>query len=218
MSPSLWGLFGGAFNPPHYGHLRSALEVVELLRLERLLFLPSGGHPFKGADLLAPTTHRVAMTALAIAGEPRFALSTVEADRPGVSYTVDTLTRLSREHPDRELVLLLGTDLLEELHLWKDWRTMIDRTHLCLLTRPGFPENLSRTPAGRFLASHRVDGPAGLHRAVLGHHGFLIQPVTMLEISSTDLRHRVAAGRSLRYLTPEPVAEYIQRHGLYATH
>ncbi|MBF0426634.1 MAG: nicotinate (nicotinamide) nucleotide adenylyltransferase [Magnetococcales bacterium] len=208
------GIFGGTFNPPHFGHLRSALEAREILGLTRVLFLPAGRHPFKREEVLAATHHRLAMTRLAIAHEPGFDLCRLEADQEQTAYTSETLAAIGCRYPDAELVFLFGADLLAEMHLWKDWQRLIALAHLVVLVRPGFQGAWATTDAGRHFASRRVERPEELQRQTDGH-GFLVQPVTMLDISATDLRARALAGRSLRYLTPEAVVAYIDAHQLY---
>ncbi|MBF0135363.1 MAG: nicotinate-nucleotide adenylyltransferase [Magnetococcus sp. DMHC-1] len=208
------GILGGTFNPPHFGHLRSALEAREILGLEQVLFLPSGRHPFKRDPRLVATHHRLAMTRLAIAAEPEFALCSLEADQEQTAFTCDTLTTLGHSYPEKELVFLFGADLLAEMHLWKGWQQLIQLAHLCVLVRPGFQGALTQTQAGQHFASARVQTAADMRRQATGHC-FLVLPVTMLEISSTDLRQRQQTGRSLRYLTPQAVVDYIARQGLY---
>ena len=209
------GIFGGAFNPPHFGHLRPALEAMTQLNLEAVFFLPSGGHPFKSTDLLAPTAHRVAMTRLAIQEQSGFELCELESSREGVSYTIDTLQTLERRFPLGELVFLLGSDLLAEIHLWKAWQNMIKTAHLCPLVRPGYESVSMDSPAARYFNGFRVNKPEDLDRQRLGCFGFHLLPVTSLGISSTDLRHRLSRDKTIRYLTPDAVVTYIQQHGLY---
>lgn len=210
------GIMGGAFNPPHFGHLRSALEAKEFLSLERVVFLPSGGHPFKGQHMLASATHRLAMTKLAAATEPDFCVSDLDVAQTGISYTIDTLAKLGQLYPGRELVFLLGTDLLAELHLWKEWQNLIQITHLCLLARPGFEEQLHHSQAIRYFQPFRREAPDDLNQAKHGSFGFLILPVTALQVSSSELRGALAEGRTIRFLTPESVVHYIHQNRLYS--
>ncbi|MBF0143920.1 MAG: nicotinate (nicotinamide) nucleotide adenylyltransferase [Magnetococcales bacterium] len=163
------GIFGGTFNPPHFGHLRSALETVEAADLGSLLWLPSGGHPFKAAEELAPVAHRLAMTRLAIRGEPRFKLCDLEANRPGTSFTIDTLRAMNQRYAGSRLLFVLGSDLFRELHLWKDWQLLPELADLCVLGRPGFENELRETPAahhfaplGRVESLGPADGPPPL--------------------------------------------------------
>ncbi|OSM01615.1 nicotinate-nucleotide adenylyltransferase [Magnetofaba australis] len=209
------GLMGGSFDPPHHGHLRAALEAVEALRLDRLLFIPTGAHPFKGESQRMPPQHRLAMTRLAIADEPRFDVSDIEIQRAGTAYTIDTLRDLSQQFPADELILLLGADLLGELHLWKDWRELLEYAHLCVMNRPGYDARPACSLASGVLLKHQAppDGEPIPDYDDQYFYGALT--IRDLEISSTDLRQRLRQGRSIRYFTPEPVIAYIQEHGLY---
>ncbi|MBF0612099.1 MAG: nicotinate (nicotinamide) nucleotide adenylyltransferase [Magnetococcales bacterium] len=197
------GIFGGAFNPPHFGHLRSALEVREALNLQHLLFLPAGGHPFKQGKLAAGH-HRLAMMRLAVGEMAGFGVCDLEISRQGLSYTVDTLATLHHRFPDKELYFLLGADLFAELHHWKSWQRLIELAHLCVMVRPGYEELLQASPAAQWL-----NGQSALPNR------WIIQPVTALGISSSDIRQRLTDNRSIRFLTPDPVVGYIQQHGLY---
>lgn len=184
------GLLGGSFDPIHFGHLIVGRAVAESLGLEELRFLPTGEQPLKRGRHAAPVAHRVAMVAAAVAGEPGFALETLEAERPGPSYTVDTLRALRAREPGREFAVLLGADAVRDLGEWREAAALPELARLVAFARPGAPR-----PAHPLLAQV-VEAPA-------------------VEISSTDIRRRVAAGRSIRYLVPEAVAEYVARHGLY---
>lgn len=212
------GIFGGAFNPPHFGHLRPAMEAVEQLALEALFFLPSGGHPFKETNQLAPVAHRVAMTRLAIQEESKFELCELDANHDGISYTIDTLQVLSTRFPLGELYFLLGSDLLAEVHRWKAWQDIIQIAHICPLVRPGHEAATLERPAMAYLDRFRVKHPTELDRQRLGHFGFCLLPITPFGISSTQLRHRLSRGETIRYLTPDAVITYIQHHTLYGNH
>ncbi|MBF0368048.1 MAG: nicotinate (nicotinamide) nucleotide adenylyltransferase [Magnetococcales bacterium] len=210
------GILGGAFNPPHFGHARIGVEVCEALKLDRLLWLPSGGHPFKGEDVLLPVAHRVEMTRLTIAGQAQFELCTLEAEKSGTSYTSDTLTALNQRHPDALLVFLMGVDNLAELHLWKGWQDLDRHALLCLLTRPGYGGLIEDSQGSRFyqptpIKQARFDLPSEARK------GCHLLPVTALDISSSDLRKRLQQGHSIRYLTPDSVIDHIHRHQLYTS-
>jgi len=184
------GLLGGSFDPVHLGHLIVARAVAEALGLEELRFLPTGAQPLKQGRHGAPVRDRVAMVAAAIAGEPGFALETLEADRPGPSYTVDTLRALRAREPGREFAVLLGADAAQDLDQWREAGALAGLARLVGFARAGTPRS-----------AHPL-----LHEVV---------EVPAVEISSTDIRRRVAAGKSIRYLVPEAVAAYIARQGLY---
>jgi nicotinate-nucleotide adenylyltransferase len=195
------GIFGGTFDPPHLGHLAAAQESHEAARLDRVLFMPTGRNPLKHDEPRSTVEHRLAMTALAIAGNPSFELSRADVDREGPSYTVDLLERLRDQlGRDQELAFIVGMDVLHELHRWRDPQRLLELTRLLVVQRPGGedarPEELDRRVPG---ASRRVQ----------------IIRTPGVAISSTELRKRVAAGRSIRYLVPDAVAAYIAEHGLY---
>lgn len=195
------GVCGGTFDPPHYGHLAAAEEAAEAFGLAQVLFLPTGAPPHKDAPTTA-TAHRVRMTELAIADNPRFALSRVDVEREGPSYTVDTLALLrARYGPGTELYFVVGMDMLASFLDWHEPARVLAQCQLVAVTRPGYvPVDLAalerKLPAARDRV-HLLRTPG-------------------LDISATELRARAAAGRSLRYLTPPAVAAYIRAHALYA--
>ncbi|ABK45833.1 nicotinate-nucleotide adenylyltransferase [Magnetococcus marinus MC-1] len=209
------GILGGSFNPPHLGHLRSAMEVMEGLGLDGMQLIPSGAHPFKGREMQATPEERLDMVRLAVSREPRFEANDIEVLQDGVGYTIDTLRSLARSRPTIEWVLVLGSDLLNELHLWKTWQLLIKYAHLCIMTRPGYIVDLQQTEAGRFLEPFMVQSPELLYREEMGRNGVIIQPVTPMGISSTAMREALVAGRSIDYLTPTRVVNYIQKQELY---
>ena len=181
------GVFGGTFDPVHVGHLAIALAALESVPLDRVLFVPARRSPLKDRDPLATAEDRVTMLQGAIAGEPRFALSRVELDRDGVSYTVDTLEALRSEG---ELFLILGSDALADLARWRAPDRIRELSTILVAARPGAPE------------------PDPMHRA----RAF---DAPRLDISSRELRARAARGMSLRYLVPDAVWEHIKQRGLY---
>lgn len=181
------GVFGGTFDPVHVGHLAIALGAVESVPLDRVLFVPARRSPLKDRDPLASVADRVAMLEAAIANEPRFALSRVELEREGVSYTVDTLEALRTEG---ELFLILGSDALADLARWRAPDRIRDLATILVAARPGAPEPDAKHNARPF------DAPR-------------------LDISSRELRARAARGLSLRYLVPDAVWEQIKKRDLY---
>lgn len=181
------GVFGGTFDPVHVGHLAIALAALESVPLDRVLFVPARRSPLKDRDPLASVDHRVTMLEAAIASEPRFALSRVELERDGVSYTVDTLDALRSQG---DLFLILGSDALADLARWRSPDRIRDLATILVAARPGAPEP---DPMHR---AHTLDAPR-------------------IDISSRELRARAARGLSLRYLVPDAVWEHITRHGLY---
>ncbi|MDQ7041124.1 MAG: nicotinate-nucleotide adenylyltransferase [Rhodothermus sp.] len=188
------GLFGGSFNPPHLAHLIVAEQVCEQARLDLVLWVPCHIPPHKDEQELAAPHHRLAMVQLAIEGNPFFAVSDVEIRRGGRSYTIDTIRQLQDQHPDWELMLILGEDSLRTLHTWRAPDEIIARVPLVVYRRPGAPEN---PVASRFLSRTT----------------FVEAPV--LAISATEIRQRCRQGRSIRYLVPEAVRQYILKNQLY---
>lgn len=186
------GVFGGSFDPVHHGHLLVAQAALEALGLERLLFVPSGHQPLKRGHE-APAAARAEMVRLAIAGEPRFGLETLELEREGPSYTVDTLRALRERLPGRPLVLLLGADAAADFAAWRAPDEIRRLAELVVLTRPG-------------------RGPEGLPP------GARLLPVPQVDISATAIRARVRAGRSVRYWVPEAVAAFMASARLYSPH
>ncbi|ROR34866.1 nicotinate-nucleotide adenylyltransferase [Inmirania thermothiophila] len=206
------GLLGGTFDPVHVGHLRAALEAREALGLEAVRLIPNARPPHRGLPA-APAPARLAMVRLACAGEPGLAADGRELARAGPSYTVDTLISLRRElGARRPLCLLLGADAARGLASWHRWRELFALAHLVVLRRPG--QAAWEGAAGAELAARRADGAAALAAAPAGR--VLELEIPLLEVSASDIRRRIAAGRSVRFLVPDPVLDYIRRHGLYA--
>jgi len=196
------GVFGGTFDPPHLGHLAAAQEALEVCRLEQVLFVPSERNPLKLDKQISPTPHRLAMTALAVEDNPQFALSMADIGGTGPSFTVDLLARLREQlGPDTDLAFIAGMDVLHELHRWREPLRLLELARLVVIARPGqerieLSDLDTRVPG----ASNRVT----------------IVDTPGVAISSTELRRRSAAGRSLRYFVPDSVAAYIREHRLYA--
>lgn len=193
MSAERIGLFGGSFDPVHNAHLALAREALAALALDELRWIPAG-QAWQKARPLSAAAHREAMLRLAIAGEPRYLLDRSELDRPGPSYTLDTVRALQAARPGAECYLLIGADQYAGLHTWVGWQELLARVVLAVANRPGplppvHPDVL-RQP----------------HRVV---------PLAMLDISSTEVRRRVAAGEDIAALVPPAVARYIAEHSLY---
>lgn len=210
------GLFGGTFNPIHYGHLRAAEEIREGLRLDRLLFIPAALPPHKESRHMVPFTTRLEMTRLAVADDPGFEVSDVESRRPEKSYSVDTL-RLFRQEwpPDTEIFFILGLDAFLEIDTWKDYRQLFTLCHFVVLDRPGYDRGqLESTLTTRVHPDCRHDAEAGAYLHPAGSRIYF-RPITLLEISSTAIRTAVSQGRSIRFLLPEAVRRYILIKRLY---
>ncbi len=205
------GVFGGTFDPIHFGHLRVALDAVETLAIERLYFVPANQPVHRGAAA-ASAAQRLAMVEAAIADEARFVSDNRELRRAGPSYTVDTLRSFRAEHPNTPLCLLLGSDAFNGFLSWRDPRGILDLAHVVVMQRPGY--RLPHDPGLRDLVErHRAATAGELRSTAAGRIHFV--PVTQLDISATDIRARSAAGRSARYLTPEAVLQLIDRENIY---
>ena len=196
------GLFGGTFDPPHVGHLALAEWGRDALRLDRVWFVPAGAPPHKGRARLSSVEQRVAMTRLAVRGHRAFAVSTVEARRDGPSFTVDTLRALHMREPKSRIFLLMGADSLSEFPTWRDPEGILLYATLAVAARPVAAVVKGANPWGKAapeLAAARVR--------------WLENPG--LDVSSSALRARLRAGRSVRYLIPDGVIRYVGRHRLY---
>ncbi len=197
------GLYGGSFDPVHYGHLLLAECCREQAGLHQVLFLPAAVPPHKRDRELIPAGQRIEMLELAVAGHEAFAVSRHEADRGGVSYTVQTLEHFRQAHPEAELFLLLGADMLNDLPNWYEASRVCELAMPLVVRRAGLGEPdydcLRGTASPERIDEirrHEVEMPA-------------------IGLSSTEIRRRVAAGRSIRFRTPRAVEKYIQTHGLY---
>lgn len=204
------GVYGGTFNPVHYGHLRTALEVCEHFALDGLRLIPCRlpphrQHPEVSAEL------RLRMLEIAAADTPEFVVDRRELDRDGPSYMVDTLLSLRAEFADRSLVLFIGADAFAGLERWHRWQDLFEYAHLVVMTRPGYSMPVLANILQRRLARDGAElraQPAGL---------LMFQPVTALAISATEIRGLVAAGRNPKFLLPESVIDFIRQHRLYVT-
>jgi nicotinate-nucleotide adenylyltransferase len=208
------GIFGGTFNPIHVAHLRSAEEVREAQRLDRVLFIPSATPPHKRNHGLVSAEHRLAMVRLAIAGNPYFAVSTIEIDRPGRSYSVDTLRALRARMPGVSFAFIMGLDAFREIDTWKEYDRVFELADLVVTSRPplGEPELRRALPVA---VRARVCYRGGQLEHRTGNR-IIFQPVSDLDISASAIRQRCRRGFSIRYLVPAAVERYITRHGLYA--
>jgi len=217
LSTAAIGLLGGTFDPIHLGHLRMAEELGEALGLAEVRFLPTGTPPHR-AQPAASAQHRLAMTRLAIAGNPRFVLDEHEIHKTTPCYMVDTLELLRSESGSRRpLILFLGADAFLSLATWHAWPRLFELAHLAVAQRPGFdPEQWQAAmPTGlaRELARRRTETPTDLHSTPAGR--IFLTAITQLDIAASRIRDLVASGRSIRYLVPDAVLDYIERHRLY---
>ena len=184
---------GGTFDPVHHGHLVAASEVASLFALDEVAFVPSGQPWQKAGTEVSPAEHRYLMTVIATASNPRFWVSRVDIDRPGPTYTIDTLRDLADRHRDAELFFITGADALEQILSWKDAEELFGLAHFVGVTRPGYELSDEHLPRD---AVSLVEVPA-------------------MAISSSACRQRVRADRPVWYLVPDGVVQYIGKHRLY---
>jgi nicotinate-nucleotide adenylyltransferase len=206
------GVFGGTFNPVHYGHLRSALELCERLGLDHLKLMPCAVPPHR-AEPGCSARDRAAMVELAVVNEPLLSCDTREMAREGPSYTILSLEELREElGPGHSLCMVMGCDAVQNLDSWYRWDELLDLAHIAVIARPGwsFPECGA---VARWLTDHRSDNHDALRTAANGH--IFVEELRPLAISSTEIRDLLGSGRSARYLLPEPVLDYIETSNLY---
>ncbi|NDY43248.1 nicotinate (nicotinamide) nucleotide adenylyltransferase [Dissulfurirhabdus thermomarina] len=207
------GLFGGTFDPIHIGHLRAGEEVWEALGLDEVRFVPAFLPPHKRRGDLTPFGHRLAMVERAVAGVGHLVASAVEAERSGPSFSVETLAGLRAGlGPGPRFFFILGDDAFCDIESWKDYRRLTRYADLVVMGREADRERVAAVIARAF-PLHRPAGPDRFEAA--GEGGVRLLPVTRLSVSGTDIRRRLAAGRSIRYLVPGPVLRYIEDNGLY---
>jgi nicotinate-nucleotide adenylyltransferase len=202
------GIFGGTFDPPHVGHLLAASDAIEHLALDRLVFVPVATQPLKTSRATAPAADRLAMVRLTAGDDPRLETDSVELDRDGLSYTVDTLKEFARRAPLAERFFLVGADVLSTFADWRDPHLVLDLATLAVLTRradPAAPTNDLGRPDG---------SDEGDLSAMLAQRSTVV-PTRRIDVSSTEIRARVRSGRSIHGFVTDAVAEYIGSHGLY---
>ncbi len=208
------GIFGGTFDPVHFGHLRPALELYEQLNLQRMVMLPCST-PAHRPQPLASVEQRLSMLHLAVENEPRLEVDLRELKRGGTSYMIDTLESLRKEVGRKPLCLCLGLDAFLGLPSWHRWQDLLDLAHIVVAHRPGWVLDMEAIAPElqRLMAVHLHDSDVTQCERPAG--AIVLQPVTQLAISATEIRERIAAGGSARYLMPERVWDYIQKEKLY---
>jgi len=206
------GLFGGTFDPIHNGHLRTAFELLQALKLGEVRFMPTGNPPHRD-HTLADAAQRLAMVRAAVADQPGFTVDDREVRRTGLSYSVDTLTELRAEFPQRPLCLLLGMDAFLGLPNWHRWKEILELAHVVVAHRPGWKAP-TQGPLGEAMVDRGTGGIRDLHGSKAGR--IYVHAVTQLEISSTELRQLIAAGGDPRYLVPDSVRAVLRELGCYA--
>ncbi len=213
------GILGGTFNPIHYGHLAAAQEVCDRLKLDRILFIPSHLPPHKLDEDVPAAMQRLEMVRLATADNPSFQPSDIEIKRGGRSYTIDTIERLRSDDPAAEFYFIMGIDSFLDIQTWHNWERLLSLCSFVVLSRPGY----------RFVDLTRIDfmkqaadelsmmdkGELDQASVQSGLFTIYLEQIPLHDISSTDIRARVKAGSSIKYLLPEQVEIYIIEHNLY---
>jgi nicotinate-nucleotide adenylyltransferase len=210
------GLFGGTFNPIHLGHLRAAEEITDGFGLDRMIFIPSSHPAHKKKEGILAAALRAQMVRLAVSDNPRFSLSEIELDRPGTSYSIETVEYFRGQfEPGTELYFVVGLDAFLEINTWKDYASLFGLCHFVVMTRPGFKKKFSREHlpvelAGDFCYDTQKCGYT--HKS-----GFMVYPaeITGLDISSTRIREFIREGKSIQYLIPPAVEAFIRTNQLY---
>ena len=215
------GLLGGTFDPIHFGHLRLAEELAEILQLDQVRFIPAGQPPHRGQPRAA-AQHRLEMVRRAVAGNPRFRLDAREIQRDAPSYSVDTLTALRAEMAtelaaETPLVLFMGSDAFLGLTTWHRWRQIFDLAHIAVAHRPGYSlaswEDALPDTLRTCLSTRRCEQAADILEKPAGR--VFLHTITQLDISASQIRDRALRGKSLRYLLPDSVIDYINENHLY---
>ena len=215
--PERIGIFGGTFNPVHSGHVRAAALVGKRFGLDRVQFVPSSIPPHKETAAVAPARDRMAMVERALRRHRRLVASPIEIEAGGTSYSIVTLDAIRRRHPGAAIFFLLGVDAFLEIKTWREWRRVLERCRFIVMTRPGRRLSAARgaLDIGFRDAFFEVTPGTRLDEGVLTAHRIFLAPIAALDISSTDIRARVRAGRPIRGLVPASVAAYIAERGLY---
>lgn len=209
---STLGIFGGTFDPIHYGHLRTAFELMQALRLDELRFMPTGLPPHRDPPV-ASNDVRLAMVKAATEAQAGFIVDDRELRREGPSYSVDTLSALRAEYPHRAFCLIVGMDAFIGLPKWYQWRQILELSHIVVAHRPGW-RTPTLGPLGELLVDRGTANIADLHDSIAGR--IYIHPVTQLEISSSALRELIRRGGDPRFLMPDSVRKIIEETGCYA--
>jgi len=195
------GILGGTFDPIHYGHMAAAECVRDAFQLDRIIFMPAARPPHKDLAGVLDSHHRFSMVELAVHDNMNFEVSSMELERQGLSYTVETVASCRQLYPEAEIYFILGTDALLLINTWKDLERLMKLCHFILVTRPGY----------------QLDPNDDIFREIPGYlwEKTLTLPIPGLFIASSDIRHRVAEGKTIKYLVPAAVEKYIIENNLY---
>ena len=208
------GLLGGTFDPIHNGHLRSAEEIWEDFNLDRVIFIPAYLPPHKDEKPVSEFNHRLEMCRLAIESIPHLSVSDLEMHRKGKSYSIDTLKDFQKSNPGDEIHFILGMDAFLDVPSWDRFRELFKLAHFLVVTRPGYPRGPVEEILNEVSPQWRYDPRSARYLHPYGYSVYFWE-TTLLDISSTRIRHYIREGKSISYLMPRRVENYIYEHGLY---
>lgn len=210
------GLFGGTFDPVHLGHLRAAEEIRELLGLDKVYFIPSAVPPHKMSAHITEPSHRLEMLKIAVSSNPHFDTCDYEVREKTTSYTIETLRYLTGAHPDTEFYFIVGHELFSEIETWREYKELFTLSNFAVITRPGFLNGAPHPPLAlkTEFSYHKVEDNVTFYRNNKSRIIAFTQ-IRGLEISSTEIRRFVKGEKSIRYLVPDRVEEYITNNKLY---
>ncbi len=211
------GILGGTFDPIHLGHLRTAEEIREKLALKKVYLIPSAWPPHKTSAPISHFEHRMAMTRLGAAGSPALEAMDLESKRSGLSYSIETLRELHQSLHSPDIFFILGTDAFLEIKTWKEYERLFHYAHFVIIIRPGFRSHGLDALFSELGARSACEGNHDLYLMSSGKK-VMVMRTTLMDISSTGIRNRVMEGRSIRFLVPHRVREYIERQKLYQNH
>ncbi len=198
------GLFGGSFNPIHMGHLIMAEHILEAAELDRIIFIPAAQPPHKEMGLKDSSEHRYKMVELAIADNPNFEITDIEIKRDAISYTVDTVHQLKERYPDDKLYFIIGSDTFYELPSWRNVPGILEVVNFLVVRRPGFAQQQLQN------LDQALEDFAVIHDTEIS-----LIDAPLIQISSTFIRQKMAAGQSIRYLVPDVVRDFIEARDLF---
>lgn len=216
------GILGGTFDPVHLGHLGLACDVLEKMHLDRVWFIPAWRSPHKPDRVSTGADHRLNMLKEALAPFPKFQISEIELQQKEISYTINTLTALHQRHPDHDWYLILGTDTFRDFAAWKQVREILQKVHLIVATRPGYPDGPTQTPLPSLMENlpftYQLDREANGTQTFLSRETektVIFCDIEPLDISSSEIRSRIKSRLSTKKMLPPEVERYIMTHLLY---
>ncbi|WAC08190.1 MAG: nicotinate-nucleotide adenylyltransferase [Thermodesulfobacteriota bacterium] len=210
------GLFGGTFNPIHVGHLRAAEEIHEFFHLDKIIFIPARIPPHKTEKAIIAPDHRLNMVKLAIQDNPRFEVSNFEIQRDSKSYSIITIEHFQKKLGlNTSLFFLMGMDAFLEINTWKDFSQLFSLTNFIIMSRPGYHKKASADLFSIDGNKNFAYNPEGNYYTHSTGHKLFFQEITLLDFSSRAIRSRLKGKRSIRYLVPPVIENYIKKHGLY---